>query len=94
MNATDEIDFNPLLEMSDESLYQLCQANPEVKFERNAQGKLLIMPPTGGSTGSRNSEIGADFVIWNRREKLGVVFDSSTYFRLPNGATRFLRKLA
>jgi Uma2 family endonuclease len=29
-----------------------------------------------------------DFVIWNRRARLGVVFDSSTGFKLPNGADR------
>jgi Uma2 family endonuclease len=30
----------------------------------------------------------ADFVIWNRRVKLGKVFDSSICFKLPNGADR------
>lgn len=90
MSATADytIDFQPIGQMSDEQFYQLCRANPDVKFERNAQGKVLIMPPTGGTTGNRNSEVGADFVIWNRRAKLGVVFDSSTCFKLPNGADR------
>lgn len=46
------------------------------------------MPPTGGETGNRNSEINADFVIWNRQTQLGKVFDSSTCFKLPNGADR------
>jgi Uma2 family endonuclease len=30
----------------------------------------------------------ADFIIWNRQTKLGVVFDSSTCFRLPKGGDR------
>jgi Uma2 family endonuclease len=46
------------------------------------------MPPKGGETGSSNAEIGSDFVVWNRRQKLGRVFDSSTGFKLPNGADR------
>ena len=46
------------------------------------------MSPTGGETGKRNSEINADFVIWNRQTKLGKVFDSSTCFKLSNGADR------
>jgi len=46
------------------------------------------MAPTGGETGSYNSEINADFVIWNRQTKLGKVFDSSTCFKLPKGGDR------
>lgn len=88
MSAVYTIDFSPLLQMSDAQFYQLCRSNPDLKFERNAQGELIIMSPTGGETGNRNVEVGADFVIWNRREKLGVVFDSSTCFKLPNGADR------
>ena len=46
------------------------------------------MSPTGGETGKRNASIIADFVIWNRQTKLGEVFDSSTCFKLPNGAVK------
>lgn len=74
--------------MTDEQFFQLCQANPEVKFERTASGAILMMLPTGGRTGNFNSEITADFVFWNRISNLGKVFDSSTGFILPNGAVR------
>lgn len=80
--------LKPIIDLTDEQFYQLCRANPDVKFERNAQGKIIIMAPTGGVTGNRNVEISADFVIWNRQSKLGIVFDSSTCFKLPNGANR------
>lgn len=66
----------------------LCQQNPDLKFERSPKGELIIMPPTGGETGRRNSELNADFNLWNRRTQLGIIFDSSTCFRLPNGALR------
>jgi Uma2 family endonuclease len=82
------LDLNPIIDLTDEQFYTLCQANPDVKFERNANGTLVIMSPTGGETGNRNFEIGADFAIWNRQTKLGVCFDSSTCFKLPNGAQR------
>jgi Uma2 family endonuclease len=74
--------------LTDEQFYDLCRANPDLRIERNANGELILMPPTGGETGNRNSEINADFVIWNRQTKLGKVFDSSTCFKLPNGAER------
>jgi len=82
------VNFNSIITFTDDHFYQLCRKNPDVKFERNAKGELLIMSPTGGETGNRNFEIAADFAIWNRQTKLGVCFDSSTCFKLPNGANR------
>jgi Uma2 family endonuclease len=66
----------------------LCRRNPDINFEHSAQGQLIIMPPTGGETGNCNAELIAEFAIWNRRTKLGKVFDSNTCFKLPNGADR------
>ena len=82
------INFNPIIELSDDQFYQLCRENPEVKFERNTTGEIIIMSPTGGETGNRNFEIDIELGIWNRQTKLGVCFDSSTCFQLPNGAKR------
>jgi Uma2 family endonuclease len=82
------ISLEPVIHITDEQFYELCQANPDVKFERSAAAELIIMAPTGGETGSYNSEINADFVIWNRQTQLGKVFDSSTCFKLPKGGER------
>ncbi|WP_299489571.1 Uma2 family endonuclease [Acaryochloris sp. IP29b_bin.137] len=82
------IDFSPITKLTDEQFDLLCEANPDIKFERTSTGELVIMPPTGGETGKRNVEIAADFVYWNRRNNLGVVFDSSTCFRIPGGGDR------
>ncbi len=76
------------LQLTEEDFFQLCQQNPDLRFERNAQGDLIIMPPTGGLTGDRNSDINYQLRAWNRQKKLGKVFDSSTGFKLPNGADR------
>lgn len=82
------LNMPPVVRLSDEQFYQLCQANRDLRLELTANGELIIMPPTGGETGKRNSDLIADLVIWNRQSKLGVVFDSSTGFILPNGAKR------
>ena len=76
------------LKLSDEQFYQLCQNNRDLQFERTYQGDLIIMPPTGGETGERNSEINYQLRHWNKQNQLGKVFDSSTGFRLPNGADK------
>lgn len=77
-----------LQRMTEDEFFAFCQANPELKFERRADGTITHMALTGGDTGRRNSELVADLTIWNRQARLGYVFDSSTGFRLPNGAVR------
>ncbi|MEL7034594.1 MAG: Uma2 family endonuclease [Cyanobacteria bacterium J06592_8] len=76
------------VQLTDEQFFRLCRDNRDLKFERNANGDLLIMSPTGGETGRTNFEIAVDLGIWNRQTQLGVAFDSSTGFTLPNGADR------
>ena len=76
------LDLTPIATLSDHQFDELCTANPEIKLERTPRGELVIMSPTGGETGKNNSELNADFVIWNRQYQLGYVFDSSTCFRM------------
>jgi len=78
----------PIISLTDEQYYQLCRNNPDVKFERNAQGDLVIMPPTGGGTGKRNLKLSQRLGNWSDADGTGVAFDSSTGFKLPNGADR------
>lgn len=82
------LNLEPLGQMTDEQFYQLCRRNPDINFERNSQGELIIMLPTGGETGSCNAELITEFALWNRQTKLGKVFDSNTCFKFPNGAER------
>ena len=76
------------IELTDEQFYQLCINNRDLHIERNANGDLVIMPPTGGETGNKNAGIIAQLWVWNSQDNLGKVFDSSTGFILPNGANR------
>ncbi|PIG90927.1 Uma2 family endonuclease [Gloeocapsopsis sp. IPPAS B-1203] len=77
-----------VLRLTDEQFEQLAAANRELQLELTTKGDLIIMPPTGGETGDRNFELAGQFWLWNRQNLLGKAFDSSTGFRLPNGATR------
>ncbi|MGF1601879.1 MAG: Uma2 family endonuclease [Thermosynechococcaceae cyanobacterium] len=80
--------LDPIVDLSDEQFYQLCQINRDIKFERTAAGALIIMPPTGWETGKRNFSLSGQLWNWVEKNKLGVGFDSSTGFTLPNGADR------
>ena len=74
--------------LTDDEFYDFCQENDAVQMERNANGEILIMSPTGGITGKRNKNVLYELETWNRQYQLGETFDSSTGFKLPNGATR------
>ena len=74
--------------ISDRDFEQLCADNPEAKLETNAQGQLIIMSPTGSQSGQRNGKLFFQVELWNSQRRLGVTFDSSTGFKLSNGAVR------
>ena len=74
--------------LSDDDFYEFCQLNRDLRIECTSDGDLIIMPPTGGETGWRNASVTAQLVVWGQADRSGLVFDSSTGFRLPNGAKR------
>ncbi len=82
------IQVPPSTTLSDDQFYDLCQANSTLRIERTATGTLIVMPPIGGETGRRNARLTSRFVVWSEATGLGEVFDSSTGFKLPNGANR------
>jgi Uma2 family endonuclease len=74
--------------VSQEQFQQLASVNRDLRLERTAEGELIVMPPTGSDTGNRNLDIEGQLWLWNRQTKLGVAFNSSSGFHLPNGANR------
>ncbi len=74
--------------MTDEQFYQFCMFNPDLRIERTADNIIEFMPPTNSETGNRNAELLVDVGIWNRKTRSGKIFDSSTGFKLSNGAER------
>jgi Uma2 family endonuclease len=79
-----ELHMPPALELDDDVFFAICQANPDYRIERTARGDIQIMPPTGGVTGRRNSDLNAELNLWARRDGRGVAFDSSTGFILSD----------
>ena len=87
MNAL-TVNLESVIDMTDEQFFQLCQNNRELRFERNANGELIIMSPAGGETGNRNGRLNQQLFNWTDADSTGIAFDSSTGFKLPNGADR------
>jgi Uma2 family endonuclease len=74
--------------MSNHEFFEFCQRNRDWRIERTSEGELIIMPPTGGTTGLCNFKLNVEFGIWVKQDGSGIGFDSSTGFILPNGAER------
>jgi len=78
----------PATALDDDTLFALCRANPDLRIERDRDGELIVMSPTGGETGRRNFRLTTKLGVWTERDGTGIGFDSSTGFVLPNGAER------
>jgi len=74
--------------MNDQQFYRFCLLNPELRIERTPDKFIVIIPPTNADTGKKNFSFSGELYVWNRLHRLGEGFDSSTGFKLPNGAER------
>ena len=82
------LNLEPVINLTHEQFRELCQENRDIRLELTAKGELIVMPPTGWESGRRNSSLNAQLWNWNERTRLGLSFDSSTGFILPNSAIR------
>jgi len=71
-----------------EQFEQLAEAEQLARLELTKTGELIIMSPTGGEAGRKNSYINQQLSNWAEQDGTGEVFDSSTVFVLSNGARR------
>ncbi len=74
--------------LSEDEFFDFCQDNAEMRIEMDKNGDIEIMAPTGAETGIKNFKLNVKFGIWVEKDGTGEGFDSSTAFRLPNGAMR------
>ncbi|NEO51059.1 MAG: Uma2 family endonuclease [Moorea sp. SIO4A3] len=82
------LNIAPTIKLTDEQFFQLCQDNRDLRLESTSKGELIIMPPTGWKSGNRNSRLTQRLGNWADSDGTGLAFDSSTGFRLYNGANR------
>ena len=77
--------------LDDEQFFQLCQLNRRngVHFERDKNGKIYFMSPTGqsptGSIGGKcDLEIAFEIMLWSKKSGKGFAFGPATGFTLPD----------
>lgn len=74
--------------LDDDEFFEFCRQNSDLRIERSSKGDIIIMPPTGGETGTQNFDLIVKFGAWAEKDGTGNGFDSSTGFTLDNGAVR------
>lgn len=82
------IQLLPVVVMTQDQFFEFCQQNRKLRFERNAKGELIVMPPAGGESSMQNLSVASQLYMWYRRVAIGKAFDSSGGFILPNGSNR------
>jgi Uma2 family endonuclease len=82
------LDVRSIGGLTDDELFALCASNDMLRIERTAKGEIMLLHPTGGGSGYRNADLTTQLSVWNKRHRLGIVFDSSAGFFLPSGAMR------
>ena len=71
-------------DMTDDEFPEFGVQDRDLRIERSADGRVIVLPATCGETGTQNSEITFQLMGWAKRDGRGVTFDSSTGFRPPS----------
>lgn len=87
-NLVEEVPLILNFEFTEDSFFEFCQLNRDLRIERDENGTIHIMSPTGFDTGRFNANVITDLNMWNRKTRLGMVGESNTGYTLPNGAVR------
>ncbi|HFA52005.1 MAG TPA: Uma2 family endonuclease [Bacteroidetes bacterium] len=77
-----------ILYMSEKEFYDFCAANPELRVEREKDGKVIVMSPVGLTSSIVENEISSELRNWNKQTKLGKAFNASGGFKLPDGSIK------
>ena len=77
----------PVTEFSDDEFFDFCQANSDLRLERNPNGEIVIMTPAGFVSSAQSLEVQFQLAAWNKRHKLGRVAESSAGYIVPDKST-------
>ena len=76
--------FDPSWKLDDEQFFKFCRLNPDARIERNAQGGIIVMSPSGPAGSHGNLKVAYQLEAWAIKDGTGTVFDSSGGFLYPD----------
>ena len=74
--------------ITDDELLRLSAENDPLRLERDANGELIVMSPTGTGGGRIETRVIVELGIWAREDGSGEAAGSSTGFKLPDSSVR------
>jgi Uma2 family endonuclease len=74
--------------MTDDELFEFCVRNDTLRVERDSNGELILMSPSGLEGDNYNVEITTELTNWTRQDGRGKSFGSNGGFTLPDGSMR------
>jgi Uma2 family endonuclease len=74
--------------MTDEELMRFCAENELLRIERDANGELIIMSPTGTDGGGAELEVGTELNLWARQDGRGKALGPNAGVKLPDTSVR------
>lgn len=83
-----DLEHPSLDNMSDDEFFNFCVQNKNIPLERDENHQILIMAPAGNDSSARNFKISGILFLWNEKNQLGIAFDSSAGFYLPDTSMR------
>lgn len=74
--------------MTDEELLRFCAVNEQARIERDANGELILMSPTGTDGGNVELDIATELNNWARQDGRGRALGPNSGVKLPDGSVR------
>jgi Uma2 family endonuclease len=74
--------------MTDEALLRFCAENKTLRVEREANGDLILMSPTGNEGAGFDTDVTVELAVWARQDGRGRVYNSNAGWNLPDGSMR------
>ena len=80
------LDISVIDRLTDEQFFALCQANRDLRMERNADGTITIMSPSSFRSSYLNGIIFGELLKWNQSYQHGMATESSGGYSLPDSS--------
>ena len=74
--------------MTDDEFMSFCAANEPLRFERDANGEIIVMSPTGTDGSEVEGDVYLELGIWARADGRGRAYPASAGFKLPDTSVR------
>lgn len=86
LTSSATLTLDPEDRMTDDQYFDFCMANPDINFERTAQGEIVIVPPAGMESDNRNADAIGYLSPWARKDGRGRACGPTVQFFLPDGS--------